>query len=460
MTASSRLASVAGPANVLTDSAALAACEISGKTPSAIVRPGSPQEVAEIVKFAVSEKLSLVPFGARSKLSLGLPPRQYDLALDMTRLDRVVAYDPGDLTLSVEPGVPLRELTGVLAASRQFLPLEVPFATHSTIGGAIASGVDSALRQMYGSARDYVLGMEFVTGDGALVKSGGRVVKNVTGYDIHKLMIGALGTLGVITKVNLRTFPVPAYTRAFVATFESAGLALELRHRIARPPLRPLSLEILSPGTAGLVSGESAALTAQELIPSGLFSNRHWTLLASFSGNEQVLERCDREVHEMAEQCGVLRFSVLGDDDLPAMSDRTREFIPLALRSSPAATVLKLTVLPTRIKEALDAAARAAETNSLPWAAMARGLGVIYFALLPNAANDETRRRTIQATDQILPDCSAMGGSAIIPWCPAEWKSTLKVWGLARGDLNQMRKLKMVFDPQGVLAPGRFVGGL
>ena len=460
MTASSRLAGIAGPANVLSDSAELAACEVAGAAPTAVVQPGSAEEVAEIVKFAGAEKLAVVPMGARTKLSLGLPPRQYDLALDLARLNRVVAYDPGDLTLSVEPGITLRDLAEALAEHRQFLPIEAPFASRATIGGTIASGVDTALRQMYGTARDYVLGMEFVTGEGVLAKSGGRVVKNVTGYDIHKLMIGALGTLGVITKINFRTFPVPAFTRAFAANFESAERAIELRHRIARSPFRPLSVEALSPSTGALLSSEAAARTVQDPIPANLFSSHHWTFLTILAGNERTLDRAEREIRQMAEECGNDRFTALEREDIARASARLREFLPIALESTPAATIVKMAVLPTRIKEALDAAAKAAETNSLPWAAMARGLGTIYFALLPDERTDETRRRAIQATDQILRECTAIGGNGAIPWCPAEWKGALKVWGPGRGDLDQMRKLKMAFDPQGVLAPGRFMGGL
>src|SRR5579863_7418001 len=202
-----RLSEIVGNSNIVADPTQLSAYEIDGEIPSAAARPGSSREVAEVVKFAASEKLAIVPMGARTKLGMGMPPRHYDIALEMTRLDRVVAYDPGDLTLGVEPGIPLQRLQGVLAGHRQFLPLVVPFMDRGTVGGTIASGTDSSLRQPYGTARDYVLGMEFVTGDGELVKSGGNVVKNVSGFDIHKLMIGALGTLGVITRINFRTFP-------------------------------------------------------------------------------------------------------------------------------------------------------------------------------------------------------------------------------------------------------------
>jgi glycolate oxidase FAD binding subunit len=460
MTASSRLASIVGPAHVIADSLEVAAYEIVGKRPSAAVRPGTCEEVAEVVKFAATEKLAIVPTGARTKLPMGMPPRQYDVALDMTRLDHVTAYDPADMTLGVESGLRLAKLTELLADHNQWLPLAVPYMRDATIGGTISSGVDSAFRQMYGTPRDYVLGMEFVTGAGILAKSGGRVVKNVTGYDLHKLMIGAFGSLGVITKINFRTFPVPISSRGFVANFESADKALELRHRMLRSPLTPLTMEILSPGAVKLFGGEVASRLVREPIPMNLLSNTQWALIGEFSGNEKVLDRCERDFRQMAQECGGASFTVLIEDDIPVVSGRGREFIPIALASTPAATVVKISVLPTRINEILVNAARAAETNALPWAAMARGVGVIYFVLQPSDRGEETRRRVVQASDQILHDSASLGGSATIPWCPAEWKNTLKVWGLDRADFEQMRKLKNLFDSPGILSPGRFAGGL
>ena len=460
MTAPSRLASISGPSHVVSESPELGAYEICGKRPAAVVGPGSIEEVAEIVKFAAAEKLAVVPAGARTKLSMGLAPRQYDVALDMTRLDRVVAYDPADLTLGVESGIPLHKLAAVLAEHKQWLPLAVPYMERTTIGGTIASGMDTPLRQMYGTARDYVLGMEFVTGHGVTAKSGGRVVKNVTGYDMHKLMIGALGTLGVMTKINFRTFPLPVDTRGFVASFASAERALELRHAIAHSPFRPQAVEILSPGAAKIVSSDVAARIAPGPLGSEVFSEAHWSLAADFSGNEKVLDRCERDLRQMAEKCGCESFVVLAPDQMLPAASRKREFIPLALASSPAATIVKIGVLPTRMNEMLASAARASETNSLPWAAIARGAGVIYLALLPKDRSDEGRLRVVQATDQILFECAGLGGNATIPWSPAEWKSSLKVWGIERGDIDLMRRLKKLFDPSGILSPGRFVGGL
>ena len=184
---------------------------IDGFIPAAVARPSTTEEAAEIVRFAAKDKLAVVPVGACTKLSIGATPARYDIALDMSALSQISHYDPADLTVSVEAGMPLATLNATLREHNQFLPLLVPFYSQATVAGTIASGIDSPLRQAYGTARDFLLGAEFIDGTGALVKSGGRVVKNVTGYDLHKLLIGSLGTLAVITRLNFRTFPAPLH---------------------------------------------------------------------------------------------------------------------------------------------------------------------------------------------------------------------------------------------------------
>jgi glycolate oxidase FAD binding subunit len=456
----SRLAAIAGDSHMSAEPTQLAPYAIDGKAPAAVARPGSAEEAAEIVKFAAAEGLAIVATGARTKLSIGMPPREYDLALDMSRLDRVVAYDPGDLTLGVEAGIPLRTLAAVLAEQRQFLPLAPPFMNRATAGGTIASGVDSPLRQFYGSARDYVLGMEFITGDGALVKSGGRVVKNVAGYDLHKLMIGTLGTLGVITKINFRTFPLQELNQMFGAAFDSAADALGMRDRIARSPLTPMTLDILSPGADVLLSGEAAPRVEANPRGAGLPGGALWVVEASFAGNESVLERYEEVLRGMADESNAVDAAVLDGEAASNALSRVREFVPTAFESSPATTIVKIGVPPARMKEILDAASRAAETNSLPWAALARGVGVIYFALLPPERGEQGRLGVTRAADVILSASSALDGHATIPWCPGEWKSALAVWGRPRGDSSAMENVKKAFDPRGVFSPGRFVGGL
>lgn len=448
----SRTAEIAGNSNVTTDPARISACEVDGKAPAAVVRPGSSAEVVEIAKFASHEKLAIVSTGAQTKLGIGMPPRQYDLALEMTRMDRIVAYDPGDLTLSVEPGISLRKIASVLAEHQQFLPLAEGFGNRATVGGTIAAGVDSRLRQMYGTARDFVLGMEFVTGDGIATKSGGRVVKNVTGYDIHKMMIGSLGTLGIITRINFRTFPRPQVARTCVATFRGSTGACELRRTIAHSALRPQSVEILGASTdCALELGQRAGLS---------FENNRWSVVATFAGDARVLDRNRRELEtfaQAADQKSLESFSELRESTAENATRYVADFPGLMLQYRPATAIFKISALPSDLM-GLTASIPLSEIG---WAVMMRGLGVTYLALLPPDGGERSLQLLKQACARIFSlSEKALWGPSVMLWCPAELKSKINIWGTPRGDYSLMRKLKGVFDPSGILSPGRYVGGL
>jgi glycolate oxidase FAD binding subunit len=272
-------------------------------------------------------------------------------------------------------------------------------------------------------------------------------------------MIGALGTLGVITRVNFKTFPMPLATRGFVARFANAETALDMRHRIARSLLTPLTMEILSPGVAELFSSDAATRYERAAMPANVISNTEWALTAGYAGDEPVLERYAKDLQRMAQESGATGVAILAESLPPAWA-RKREVIPIALASSPATTIIKIGVLPMRMNEALATAEKAAEANNLRWAAMARGLGIIYFAILPSDHTEDWRQRVASAIVAIQEVCAKLAGHATIPWVPAEWKSTLQIWGAPRPDAPKMQKVKSVFDPQNILSPGRFAQNL
>jgi FAD/FMN-containing dehydrogenase len=286
------------------------------------------------------------------------------------------------------------------------------------------------------------------------------VVKNVTGYDLHKLMIGSYGTLGVITKINFRTFPLPKSSRALVALFGSAENASKMRDSIAQSPFGPLTLDILSPQVAKLFTNDAASRIEPKPFRADVLSSDHWALTTGFSGNEAVLERYLAGLTALAKKAGAQHISLLDESELPGALGRKREFVPIALSSFPAATILRMSVVPTRIYEILEKSTRAAESNQLPWAALARGVGAIYFALLLDLADEECRVRIASTCEQLMTAVDAIGGNCTIAWCPAKWKQALRVWGTPRPDFPLMKKLKGAFDPSGVLSPGRFMGGL
>ncbi len=281
----------------------LGAYAVDGLMPQAALRPESAAEVAAILRFASAERLAVIPMGGRSKLGIGMPPRKYDLALDMTRMNRVLAYDPGDLTLGVEPGVRYADLARQLAGERQFLPLAPAFAERATIGGIVAAGADSPLRYGYGSVRDFLLGMEFVTGAGVASKSGGRVVKNVTGYDLHKLLVGSLGTLAVITRINFRTFPVPPEQQLFIVSYKHARAALGLCERVAKSQLQPRMVEAFNQETA----------TRFGIGAAGNVAGDAWRVAIAAAGETAAVARHARELAAMARETAAAGFDTLDD---------------------------------------------------------------------------------------------------------------------------------------------------
>jgi glycolate oxidase FAD binding subunit len=446
----SQLAQICGESNVVHDPVGLAVYEIDGRFPAAAVQPGSEEEVSEIVKFAAREKLALVVCGARTKLAMGMPPRQYDFALDMSRIQRIIAYDPQDLTLCVESGTPLRTIANALAEHGQFLPLAVPFANRATAGGTIASGVDSPLRQSYGTARDFVLGMQFVTGDSVAAKSGGRVVKNVSGYDIHKMMIGSLGTLGVITRINFRTFPLPRTLSTFVAIFRDSGGACEFRNALSQSALRPRSVEIL--GAAG---GAGPEVGAGAEIPLGADK---WPVVVSFSGEESVLKRVRSEIEYLAARHKDMSSLTQVDSDAGKKAmNFVSEFPAAILERFPAAAIFKISTVPTE----LPGLANQIASIEMPWILMMRAIGVAYLALLPANRSASSWLPLKQECARIL----SHGGkppwrNVTLPWCPAALKPEIDVWGSPPASLDLMKKLKTVFDPSGILSPGRLMGGI
>ena len=454
----SRLADIVGASNAVTDPRELAAYEIDGIRPSAAVRPGTAQEVADLVKFAASENLAIVPCGARTKLGIGVPPSRYDLAIDVTRLNRILAYDPGDLTLSIEPGISVSKLAANLAEHDQFLPLEVPFYDCATVGGTLSSGVDSPLRQLYGTPRDFVLGMEFVTGEGELAKSGGRVVKNVSGYDLHKLFLGAIGSLGIITRVNFRTFPLPQRTATILASFRWANGAFEFNRAVQQSLLRPQAVEVLSPAAAAVLNSAQRNRT--------LFAGNDsaWRVVAGVAGNESVIERGERELRAMAESAdrdSLESFELLKNDSQAKVWSAICELPGAILQASPHAAIFRVSCLPKNFAGLCEGSDGIAKKFSLRIIHAFRGAGVAFIALLPSEEALGTMPQLRQACTEML-DTSAnwWKTTATIPWCPLEFKREFSVWGAQRADFPLMQKVKQAFDPCGIFAPGRFVGGL
>jgi FAD/FMN-containing dehydrogenase len=466
-----RLQSLIGAQRNFADSVDPNTYAIEGVVPSAVAKPASAEEAAEVIRFAARERLTVIPTGARTKLSVGARSAGCDIALDMCALNQIAHYDPGDLTVCADSGMPVAALNAALLEHNQFLPLLVPYYSQATLGGAIASGLDSPLRNAYGTARDFLLGAEFIDGTGALVKSGGRVVKNVAGYDLHKLLIGSLGTLGVITRLNFRTFPAPLTPRGFLASFSTPEAALNARRKIAESPLTPLTLDVISPGASKIFAERTP--TAPELpvfarenhqapqaslpLPGEWFHARDWQLCAAFAGVPEVLDRYARDLTRLAQDAGATSISILDDTTRPSVWGRLREALPLFRESSPAAVLLKLDVLPARHTLAVTILESVGHAASLPLAIVARASGTLYIALLPERSLEPSADFRALLTQEIFSLSRSLDGHASALFAPPTIKPHLQAILNSHPDsnLSLVYRLKSAFDPQNILAPNR-----
>jgi glycolate oxidase FAD binding subunit len=294
--------------------------------------------------------------------------------------------------------------------------------------------------------------MEFVTGEGAQAKSGGRVVKNVTGYDLHKLLIGSLGTLAVITRVNFRTFPMPQAQKTFIASFLSAEAAFEFCRSVAHSVLTPQWVEVADPSAGQLIfSGEAFA----RILPG------QWAAVITAAGQPAVVDRYAHELGHMTAEANAAEFLPMEDDAHVALFERIREFPRLALEAAPEAAIFRVSTLPTAMPSLIAKLNAIAKQNHADVATLTRASGIMYAAFVAeNAGSLGSLATTIP---EVFRACNQpeMQASAMLEWCPKELKTAPDVvWGPARPDFELMRRVKKSFDPQSVLAPGRFAGGI
>jgi glycolate oxidase FAD binding subunit len=451
---STRLEKLVGSDRVRFSDSLLRDYAIGGRAPTAVLKPCSAEEVVEIVGFAVAEKLALVACGSRSKLELGMPPQRYDLALDMTDLRKIAHYDPGDLTVSVDAGMPLGELAKALAAKHQFLPLAVPCGAMTTAGGAIASGIDSTLCQQYGTARDFLIGAEFVDGTGKLCKSGGRVVKNVTGYDLHKLLIGSLGTLGVITRLNFRTYPLPELRGAFLAAFPALDGALDYHGSLLKSGLPFSNVELFDAKFAGRLAenlDQSGSVVQESLAAGG------WNVYASFEGNAAVMERIERELRERSAPAP--RRHTLDPQRWESLNGSLRDAFDWLRHATPGVTLLRI-ALPQFVSGDIADLQQLAKRPPLTTAFALRACNVAYLALLADSEDAQTNTVLERCVSELCSRVEAKKGSATILHASLRLKDRVSAWGTKRADFPLMKSVKQAFDQNNIFAPGRFVGGL
>jgi glycolate oxidase FAD binding subunit len=432
-----KLRAIVGPAHVLTG-VELSPYVIEGRTPEAAVFPATVEEVAAIVAQSAEASVPVVPWGGGSAVGVGVPPARAGLVLVLKRLGALVEHEPGDLTVTAQAGITLATLQSALRSRGQWLSLDPPDSECATLGGVLAANASGPRRHLYGTARDLLIGVTVVTADGALVRGGGKVVKNVAGYDLPKLFIGSFGTLGVIVEASLKLRPLPDDERLVAVRFE--------RLAEAGTALRALLGSDLIPNAVDLLDAASAAALGLPPNPA--------TLAIGFDG---LGEQVDWQIAELAGvvvRCGGAKPALLAPQTWPRLASAARDAF-----DAPAA-LMTLSVLPGVVVDTVERGGEAARRRGLEsaWCAHA-GVGHVTAALRADGSRQDPAQ-IAAVLDEWRALAHAGGGHASVTWAPLPVKSALPVWDDAGPAGRIMQRIKAQLDPKNVLNPGRFVGGI
>ena len=377
-----------------------------------MLAPKTPLELAEALQEAASRGRSITINGNSTKRRMGGPVEPAEVCISTAALNRVLAYEPRDLTISVQAGLRWRDLTRLLAEHQQMVPIDPPFAETATIGGVIAANSSGPRRRLYGTARDLVIGMQYAMLDGKLAQSGGMVVKNVAGLDTAKLMIGSFGTLAAIAVVNFKLIPRPEGERSFLLAFDELPSVIAARDRIVRGALTPAAIDLLNPAAA-----------------AGLGS-RGWTLAIRAGGNTAALNRYERELAELG--TGV----VFDDYRQETLWRHIEDFAPQYLERHPDSAIVRVSCTLKGMEPVV---------GSFPGQALARaGSGVCYGCF-----------EQAEAAAAWMSQAVSSGWKAVIEFAPEAKKPLLDLWPAPGADLEIMKRIKNVFDPSNLLNRGR-----
>jgi len=398
---------------------ATAADAVSGVLPQFVAEPDDEKQLANALSLANDIGIAVVPRGGATKLEWGNPPKRAELILSAARLNRIVEHAWADLTVTVEAGCTLQSLQQSLAQHGQRLAFDGLWPERATIGGVLSTNDSGALRLRFGALRDLIIGVTIALPDGTLASSGGKVVKNVAGYDLPKLVTGAFGTLGVITRAVFRLHPLPRAAKTFSFTAEDFSAMQQHILAIQDSQLAHTSLQIRCaagelPAADVLFEATDAGLAAQE--------------------------------SQLRKLLGSARVEQSSENIWNARQDLWNSSTNTTLKA-------KISLLPTDIAKTLDSLKVICDSRKVNWQIVLQATGIGMLRLEAGPA------QLSAAVEQLRNGSQSRDGALVVLHRPPELHS-IDAWGNAGDDVSLMRAVKHQLDPRNTLNPGRFVGGI
>lgn len=416
---------------------------IDDVVPPAVVQPRDRKGVAQVMRWASQTGAKVSPYGGGILAGLGNLPDRIDVVLDLSRLNRVTDYQPADLTATVEAGIALEDMRRELAHGEKLAPLEAPFPGRATIGGILATNCSGPLRFAYGLPRDWLIGVTVVGAGGQETKSGGRVVKNVTGYDLNKLYTGSLGTLGVILEASFKLTPRAEARAGLAASFPTLKEALSAGRSLVSQVFVPQGVQVVNRASAERLNLD---------LPSGADG----LILALAEGRPRATARRVEESASVLSDAGAANIDRLQEPDTVSLAQRvtdlgwdeqTRPFLGL-----------KIDLPPSVLDQFLDALQPVAGTGVI--ADVGFGTVQIFHWVNPFAQGGQEIDGAVAEIARVRALARSLGGTVVVEHCAKPVKAAIDVWEGCAGEseLQIMRRIKEKFDPAGLLNPGRFIG--
>ncbi len=371
-------------------------------------------------------------------MSLGGIPARPGIVIDTNRLNHVVSHNAADMTATFQAGATLQLVEEVLAQEGQILAIDPPIRNRCTVGGTLAVGLSGPAKWHFGHPRDTVIGMKVIQPNGSVTKSGGQVVKNVSGYDMSRLHIGGMGSLGIILETSFKLTPAPMYERTALATFESHESALMAAMSIFNSHAMPLAM-------TGFDESAASRLDCDPL-------RRGFHLAVRLGGRPRTLER---QFDEVTAACSRAKVTVIERIEGTPANRFWRSAADFGWTpENPALSNIRIMLKPSQIGQMLNALGASEEIATV----IDPGFGVVNAVRF--AEDDSDASDLVQTVNTVRSAAAALGGTAIVQKCPSSTKRSLDVWGDEPSGISVMRQMKSQYDPNRIMNPGRFVGGI
>jgi len=415
--------------------------------PNVVLLPSDESQGKLIIKLAQKYHKKIIFLGNNSQQNFGGKLESIDWAVSLSGLNKIVSHDVADLTATVQPGIELKTLQKQLRQHQQFLPLNPPFSASRTIGGIVMNNDSGSLRYQHGSCRDLILGMRMALANGTVIKTGGKTVKNVAGYNLSRLFIGSMGTLGMATEITFKLAPLPKFSQSIILGFEKTHGFSSFLNKVLSSHFTFSQCEYFN------------SEFKNEFLDGKLLSDSQHYIALNISGNKKMVEHSINELNKLSKNFSAKESTVLfGKGEQSFLESIENRFS--THHQNKNSIIGKFIVPKSELAPIIDFTENHSKIDSCQLSLIGHaGNGTLYFKIDTKNANLSSSE-TISLINDFREEAKNRGGTLHVTYAPNNIREANLIWGKAEDTIYLMRSIKNKYDPENIIAAGRYYGGL